>query len=331
MTEKILTTRKLGLPVLLLTILLFVLSILGCVFGGLILDDGGSPALMIVSIVVMCLCWLPLPGLKVLKPQEALVLTLFGRYIGTLKGDGFYFVNPFCTAVNPAAKTRLNQSGDVSANVSTPGSSAETVSRKLSLKIMTLNNNRQKINDCLGNPVEIGIAVTWRIVDTAKAVFNVDNYKEYLSLQCDSALRNIVRMYPYDVAPNVDTTGDGVADDGSLRGSSEIVAGRIRDEIQQRVDEAGIEIIEARITYLAYATEIAAVMLQRQQASAIIDARKMIVDGAVGMVELALERLNDNGVVQLDEERKAAMVSNLLVVLCGNHDAQPIVNTGSLY
>ena len=331
MKEKILTTRKLGLPVLLLTILLFVLSILGCVFGGLILDEGGSPALMIVSIVIMCLCWLPLPGLKVLKPQEALVLTLFGRYIGTLKGDGFYFVNPFCTAVNPASKTRLNQSGDVSANVSTAGSSAEAPSRKLSLKIMTLNNNRQKINDCLGNPVEIGIAVTWRIVDTAKAVFNVDNYKEYLSLQCDSALRNIVRMYPYDVAPNVDTTGDGVADDGSLRGSSEIVAGRIRDEIQQRVDEAGIEIIEARITYLAYATEIAAVMLQRQQASAIIDARKMIVDGAVGMVELALERLNDNGVVQLDEERKAAMVSNLLVVLCSNHDAQPIVNTGSLY
>ena len=334
MTEKILTTRKLGLPVLLLTILLFVLSILGCVFGGLILDDGGSPALMIVSIVVMCLCWLPLPGLKVLKPQEALVLTLFGRYIGTLKGDGFYFVNPFCTAVNPAAKTRLNQSGDVktaAVAASAGNTSAEPVSRKLSLKIMTLNNNRQKINDCLGNPVEIGIAVTWRIVDTAKAVFNVDNYKEYLSLQCDSALRNIVRMYPYDVAPNVDTTGDGVADDGSLRGSSEIVAGRIRDEIQQRVDEAGIEIIEARITYLAYATEIAAVMLQRQQASAIIDARKMIVDGAVGMVELALERLNDNGVVQLDEERKAAMVSNLLVVLCGNHDAQPIVNTGSLY
>ena len=342
MKEKILTTRKLGLPVLLLTILLFVLSILGCVFGGLILDDGGSPALMIVSIVVLCLCWLPLPGLKVLKPQEALVLTLFGRYIGTLKGDGFYFVNPFCVAVNPAAKTKLSQSGDVSGGDSgskamgilfggSAAASKESGSKKLSLKIMTLNNSRQKINDCLGNPVEIGIAVTWRIVDTAKAVFNVDNYKEYLSLQCDSALRNIVRMYPYDVAPNVDTTGDGVADDGSLRGSSEIVAGRIRDEIQQRVDEAGIEIIEARITYLAYATEIAAVMLQRQQASAIIDARKMIVDGAVGMVELALERLNDNGVVQLDEERKAAMVSNLLVVLCGNHDAQPIVNTGSLY
>ena len=141
----------------------------------------------------------------------------------------------------------------------------------------------------------------------------------------------IVRLYPYDVSPNVDTTGDGIADEGSLRGSSDVVAKRISDEIQQRVEEAGIEIIEARITYLAYATEIAAVMLQRQQASAIIDARKMIVDGAVGMVEMALERLNEKQVVQLDEERKAAMVSNLLVVLCGNRDAQPIVNSGSLY
>ena len=196
---------------------------------------------------------------------------------------------------------------------------------------MTLNNNRQKINDCLGNPVEIGIAVMWRIVDTAKAVFNVDNYKEYLSLQCDSALRNIVRIYPYDVAPNVDTTGDGLADDGSLRGSSEIVAGRIRQEIQDRVRDAGIEVIEARITYLAYAPEIAAVILQRQQASAIIDARKMIVEGAVGMVEMALQRLDEKHTVELDEERKAAMVSNLLVVLCGNQNAQPVINSGSLY
>jgi regulator of protease activity HflC (stomatin/prohibitin superfamily) len=196
---------------------------------------------------------------------------------------------------------------------------------------MTLNNNRQKINDCLGNPVEIGIAVMWRVTDTAKAVFNVDNYKEFLSLQCDSALRDIVRIYPYDVAPGIDTTGDGVADDGSLRGSSELVARRIRDAIQDRVNDAGIEIVEARITNLAYATEIASVMLQRQQASAIIDARKMIVDGAVGMVEMALERLESNSSIKLDDERKAAMVSNLLVVLCGNKDAQPVVNSGSLY
>ena len=169
------------------------------------------------------------------------------------------------------------------------------------------------------------------MTDTAKAVFNVDNYKEYLSLQCDSAVRNIVRIYPYDVAQGVDTTGDGVADEGSLRGSSELVAQRIKEEIQQKVSEAGIEILEARITYLAYAPEIAAVMLQRQQASAIIDARKMIVDGAVGMVEMALDRLAENHVVELDEERKAAMVSNLLVVLCGNQNAQPVVNSGSLY
>ena len=267
------------------------------------------------------------------------MLTLFGKYIGTLKGEGFYYVNPFCSSVNPAANTRLSQSGDVDGGKGgimiasgQTGATAEAAgSKKISLKIMTLNNSRQKINDCLGNPVEIGIAVMWRVVDTAKAVFDVDNYKEYLSLQCDSALRNIVRIYPYDVAPNVDTTGDGVADEGSLRGSSEIVAERIRKEIQQRVDAAGIEIIEARITYLAYATEIAAVMLQRQQASAIIDARKMIVDGAVGMVEMALERLSENNVVALDDERKAAMVSNLLVVLCGNRDAQPVVNSGSLY
>ncbi|MBR5139472.1 MAG: SPFH domain-containing protein, partial [Clostridia bacterium] len=258
------------------------------------------------------------------------------KYVGTLKGPGFYAVNPFCTAVNPAANTKLNQSSDVNtvespANVKAGTNTITLVNKKLSLKIMTLSNNRQKINDCLGNPIEIGIAVTWKIVDTAKAVFNVDNYKEYLSLQCDASLRNIVRLYPYDVAPGVDTTGDGLADDGSLRGSSEVVAGRIRDEIQNRVSEAGIEIVEARITYLAYATEIAAVMLQRQQASAVIDARKMIVDGAVGMVEMALERLEQNSNIKLDDERKAAMVSNLLVVLCGNKDAQPIVNSGSLY
>ena len=262
------------------------------------------------------------------------------RYIGTLKGEGFYFVNPFCTSVNPAAKTKLNQSADVDGgkngiqaalSAANQAASAEALSKKISLKIMTLNNARQKINDCLGNPIEIGIAVMWRVTDTAAAVFNVDNYKEYLSLQCDAALRNIVRIYPYDVAPGIDTTGDGQADEGSLRGSSEVVAGRIRDEIQAKVADAGLEILEARITYLAYAPEIAAVMLQRQQASAIIDARKMIVEGAVGMVEMALERLAENNTVELDEERKAAMVSNLLVVLCGNRDAQPVVNSGSLY
>ena len=332
MEEIILKNKKHGMSVLLITIAVYILAIAGVIVGA----ASGYAAVTIVSVAALVIfMWVPM-GLKVLKPQEALVLTLFGKYVGTLKGEGFYFVNPFCTAVNPAAKTKLNQSGDVDSHsgpltLKSATGSSEGLSNKISLKIMTLNNNRQKINDCLGNPVEIGIAVMWRVVDTAKAAFNVDNYKEYLSLQCDSALRNIVRVYPYDVAPNVDTTGDGVADEGSLRGSSEVVAARIRDEIQSRVNEAGIEVIEARITYLAYAPEIAAVMLQRQQASAIIDARKMIVDGAVGMVEMALERLSENDVVELDNERKAAMVSNLLVVLCGNHDAQPVVNSGSLY
>ena len=335
MKEIVLNKRKNGMAMLLLFVALLLAAIAAIIIGA----NYEMYFLMIIGIVWAAIGWIPLCGLKVIAPQEALVLTLFGKYIGTLKESGFYYVNPFCTAVNPAAKTKLNQSGDVDSGaknglvLAANGSltSIESPSKKISLKAMTLSNSRQKINDCLGNPVEIGIAVIWRVVDTAKAVFDVDNYKEYLSLQCDSALRNIVRMYPYDVAPNVDTTGDGIADDGSLRGSSDVVANRIKEEIQSKATAAGIEIIEARITHLAYAPEIAAVMLQRQQASAIIDARKMIVDGAVGMVEMALDRLNKNGVVELDEERKAAMVSNLLVVLCGNRDAQPIVNSGSLY
>jgi regulator of protease activity HflC (stomatin/prohibitin superfamily) len=315
MEEKILQTKKNGMAVLLLTLVGYVAAIAAFVLAVFQMELEnyilGVP-LLIVSIVYVVAGIFVLCGLRVLKPQEALVLTLFGDYIGTLKGQGFYWVNPFCTAVNPAAGTRLSQSGDVNNGENTQfkaGGSGSTqtaglTSKKISLKMMTLNNSRQKINDCLGNPVEIGIAVIWRVTDTAKAVFHVDNYKEYLSLQCDSALRNVVRVYPYDVSPNVDTTGDGVADEGSLRGSSEVVAKRIQNEIQKNVTEAGIEII---------------------------DARKMIVDGAVGMVEMALERLNENKVVELDDERKAAMVSNLLVVLCGNRDAQPIVNSGSLY
>ena len=342
MEEKILTKKKNGMVVLFLGIVMAIICVALFITGGNLLDNSDGTSVtgiicMVCALALACFTWVPFASLRVLKPQEALVLTLFGKYVGTLKGDGFYAVNPFCTAFNPAATTKLKQSGDVGHAGSCSkeeGGEAVTVAaanKKISLKIMTLNNNKQKINDCLGNPIEIGIAVIWKVVDTAKAVFNVDNYKEYLSLQCDSAVRNIVRVYPYDVAPNVDTTGDGIADEGSLRGSSEVVCSRIRDEIQSKVEIAGIEIVEARITYLAYATEIASVMLQRQQASAIIDARKMIVDGAVGMVEMALERLKENGVVELDEERKAAMVSNLLVVLCGNRDAQPVVNSGSIY
>ncbi len=340
MEEKLLKAKK-GMPVLIAYLLTTIVAIVGIVFSAMYLEEFGglAVAILVLCIIYSSLGWVILLGLKILQPQEALVLTLFGKYYGVLKGEGFYWVNPFVSAINPAAKTNLRQSGDVS------DSSGDTVvngvkvsselqfgiSRKISLKAMTLSNNKQKINDCLGNPIEIGIAVIWKVKDTSKAVFNVDNFKEYLSLQCDASLRNIVRSYPYDVSENIDTTGDGVADEGSLRGSSEIVAEKIKEEIQSKVDIAGLEIVDARITYLAYAQEIAAAMLQRQQAAAVIDAKKLIVDGAVGMVEMALNKLSEKEIVELDSERKAAMVSNLLVVLCGNKESQPIVNTGSLY
>lgn len=340
MQEKIISGKKNGMSVLILTIISYAVAVLLLVTAINILWGMLGTVITVLCIIWLAIGWIPLMGLKAVKPQEALVLTLFGEYYGTLRGEGFYFVNPFCVSFNPAAKTKLSQSGDVKTKVdesqivkalSGNTTNISITDKKISLKIMTLSNARQKINDRLGNPIEIGIAVMWRVVDTAKAVFNVDNYMEYLSLQCDSALRDIVRIYPYDVAPGIDTTGDGLPDEGSLRGSSKVVADRIREEIQKKVSNAGIEVLEARITYLAYAPEIAAAMLQRQQASAIIDARAMIVEGAVGMVEMALDRLEGDGVVDLDEERKAAMVSNLLVVLCGNRDAQPVVNSGSLY
>ena len=342
MQEKVLKAKP-GMLVLIGGIALYALALVLTVYGGILLEAGkGIGTLpLVVGVLWLIVGFIPFLGLKIIKPNEALVLTLFGKYTGTLRDTGFFFVHPFSVSVNPAAKTRLGQSGDVDSGSSARKAARSSVqgtealdamgSKKISLKVMTLNNSKQKVNDTLGNPVDIGIAVMWRVVDTAKAVFQVDNFKEYLSLQCDSALRNIVRIYPYDVAPNVDTTGDGRPDEGSLRGSSAEVAERIRVEIQSKVQDAGLEILEARITYLAYAQEIAAVMLQRQQASAIIDARKLIVEGAVGMVEMALQKLSENQIVELDDERKAAMVSNLLVVLCGNRDAQPVVNSGSLY
>lgn len=321
MKEKIISGTGKGALMLLLALV--------CIFGG---GSGVAYFASNENVVQAVLCGIAivigfflLGGIKVLRPHEACVFTFFGKYIGTLKNSGLHFVNPLASSFNPASNTRLGQSGDVKSSVNI------TMGNKISLKAMTLNNSKQKVNDALGNPVEVGVAVIWKVVDTAKAVFNVDNFKEYLSLQCDTAVRDIVKIYPYDIAPDIDTTGDGVADDGSLRGSTTLVADRIKDLIQEKVKIAGIEIVEARITYLAYAPEIASSMLQRQQASAIIDAKKVIVDGAVGMVEMALERLEEKGTVKLDEERKAAMISNLLVVLCGNHEAQPVVNSGSLY
>jgi regulator of protease activity HflC (stomatin/prohibitin superfamily) len=265
-------------------------------------------------------------GIKIIKPNEALVLTLFGKYHGTIKEEGMYFVNPFCTSVNPI-KTTPDKPGSTALSISEGSimvSSSTIRNKKISLKSMTLNNDKQKINDLLGTPVIIGIVVIWRVVDTAKAVFNVDNYADYLSIQCDSALRNIIRLYPYDASNDDDN-------EKTLRSSSQEIALRLKNEIQQKVESAGLEIQEARITHLAYAPEIAAAMLQRQQATAIIDARQMIVDGAVGMVEMALAKLSDNNIVELDEERKAQMVSNLLVVLCSGKEVSPVVNSGTLY
>ena len=271
--------------------------------------------------------WLLACGIKVLRPNEALVLTLFGKYIGTLKGEGIFFVNPFCSSVNPTVESASEKAlDDLAKNENTSSGKivkAASMSKKLSLKTMTLNNDKQKINDLLGNPIVIGIAVIWHIEDTAKAVFAVDNYQEFLSIQSDTALRNTVRLYPYDVSEG--------GDEKSLRGSAQEIAAVLAEEIQGRVACAGLRIEEARITTLAYAPEIAAAMLQRQQASAVVDARKMIVEGAVGMVEMALEELSAKQVVDLDDERKAQMVSNLMVVLCAGKDAQPVVNSGSIY
>ena len=244
-------------------------------------------------------------GFKVVNPNESYVLTFFGKYYGTLKQDGFYWVNPFTTAVNPAG------------NIGGVGV------RKVSLKAMTLNNEKQKVNDEEGNPLEIGVVVIWRITNTARAVFNVDNYYSFVATQCDSAIRQVARQYPYDVSDD--------DNEKTLRGSSQEIADVLKAELQARVDMAGIEIMEARISHLAYAPEIAAAMLQRQQASAIIAARQKIVDGAVSMVDMALKKLAENNIVELDAERKAQMVSNLLVVLCGNKDAQPVVNSGSIF
>lgn len=327
MKEKILKRKSNGFLLLLVNLLATIFSTGMIIY----LATKEKYVLMILFVFISILSLINYAGFKMVGPQEAIVLTLFGKYIGSIKSNGFYYVNPFVVSVNPAAKTKLGQSADVDKESKNSNPNVQQVNKKISLKVMTLSNSRQKVNDVLGNPVEIGIAVMWKVVDTASAVFNVDNYKEYLSLQCDAALRDIVRIYPYDVAQNVDTTGDGVPDDGSLRGSSRVVAKRIKEEIQNRVEFAGLEIIDARITYLAYAPEIAQAMLRRQQASATVDARTMIVDGAVDMVKMALDKLSTEDIVDLDEERKAAMVSNLLVVLCSNNEVSPVVNSGSLY
>ena len=297
--------EKSGWGMLVVVILCFIAAIVVFAIGAAGMDRNGAlGALVAVGIVLFLVALVLACGFKTLQPNESYVFTLFGKYYGSLKRDGFFWVNPFCSTVNPARAMM-------------------GTNRKLSLKAMTLNNEKQKVNDEEGNPIEISVVVIWRIVNTARAVFNVDNYMAYLSTQCDAAIRQVARQYPYDVSSN--------GDEKSLRGSAQEVADILRGEIQERADMAGIEILEARISHLAYAPEIAAAMLQRQEASARIAARQKIVEGAVSMVKMALDKLSDERIVDLDDERKAQMVSNLLVVLCGNKDAQPIVNSGSIY
>lgn len=321
-----------GMPVLIINTLAIIAFIALFVFGTTLAEQGSSTGVVLTvfsALMAFLVCPMLYVGLKVLRPNEALVLTLFGKYLGTLEGEGFYFVNPFSVALNPTKKSAAELSAESQGRKSKSPmekKSDNASGKAVSLKVMTLNNEKQKVNDKLGNPIEIGVVVIWRVVNSAKAVFNVDNYIEFLSIQADSSLRNIVRLYPYDISDDVDE-----GDEMSLRGSSREVALKLKDELQSKVEDAGLEIVETRITHLAYAPEIAAAMLQRQQASAIIDARKLIVEGAVGMVQMALKQLSENEIVNLDDERRAAMVSNLLVVLCGSREAQPIVNSGSIY
>jgi len=247
---------------------------------------------IILWLVVGVVLFVSLFGLTVVNPNEARVVQLFGRYKGSLKAQGLWWVNPL------------------------------TSRRKVSLRVRNFESGKLKVNDHDGNPIEIAAVVVWRVVETAEAMFHVDDYEHFVHVQSESAVRNLATSYPYDAH---------VEGQISLRMSAGEIAHKLRDEIQERLAQAGVEVIEARISHLAYAQEIASAMLRRQQASAVIAARQKIVEGAVSMVEMALEQLNARQVVKLDEERKAAMVSNLLVVLCSDRDAQPVVNAGTLY
>jgi regulator of protease activity HflC (stomatin/prohibitin superfamily) len=289
-----------GIPMVLLTTLFFLASIGGLIYFGILADSystDGRSMLFPVNMVVLCsVAWLAsciaFCGLFLLNPNQAAVLQLFGNYRGTVRVDGgLCWVNPFYIA------------------------------KKVSLRVNTFESSKCKVNDIDGNPIEIGAVITWRVIETAQAVFNVENYKEFVTIQSEAALRNLATHFPYD------SHDEKIA----LRSHTDLVAEKLKTEVENRLAIAGVEVIEARISHLAYAQEIAQAMLQRQQAGAIIAARQLIVEGAVGMVDMALERIEAQGKVKLDEERKAAMVSNLLVVLCSERSAQPVVNAGTLY
>lgn len=280
-----------GAGMLFLAIVMTILCPIGWIYSATSMTGSGQIGVVIASTVLFIAVMFLWPGFVVVEPNGARVLLLFGTYKGSIVESGFFWVNPFFTKY------------------------------KLSLRAMTLNGDKLKVNDKAGNPVEIAAVIIWQVVDTYKAKFEVDNFADYIRLQSETAIRHVAGAYAYD------------SDDGStsLMHNSNEVLEQLRSEIQERVDRAGLTILEARLAHLAYAPEIAGVMLKKQQASAIIAARQRIVDGAVGMVEIALKQLNESGTVKLDEERKAAMISNLMVVLCSETNVQPVVNTGSLY
>lgn len=281
-----------GIPVLLLVLAFFVIPIAAIIWTA----KEGQPeardlwiAFWIVVLILDTLCW---AGFFTVQPNQGIVLTLFGKYVGTVNAPGLRFANPFYSK------------------------------KPVSLRVRNFETSRMKVNDHDGNPIEIAAVVVWKVVDTAEAIFQVDNYENYVHVQSEAAVRNMASAYPYDAHEDHQV---------SLRGSTAEVAARLKEEIQDRLAVAGVEVVEARISYLAYAPEIAAAMLRRQQASAVIAARQKIVEGAVGMVEMALEMLASKNVIQLDGEQRAAMVQNLLVVLCGEAAAQPVLNTGTIY
>jgi regulator of protease activity HflC (stomatin/prohibitin superfamily) len=271
----------------------WIIIIIGALWFMIASARGGAPIGVIGGLLVLAVAVVGLAGLTVVNPNQARVLQLFGRYTGSLKNPGLHWVNPF--------------SGP---------------RRKVSLRVRNFESGRLKVNDLDGNPIEIAAVVVWRVIETAEAIFHVDDYVNFVHVQSEAALRNLATTYPYDAHEKGQK---------SLRANTALIAGEIKAEVQARLEQAGVDVIESRISHLAYAPEIAAAMLQRQQASAVVAARAKIVEGAVSMVEMALDQLNEKNIVKLDEERKASMVSNLLVVLCGDRNPQPVVNTGTIY
>ena len=327
-----------GWPMLFVTLAAYAASIWGMVQGIIILamaeEAGGAtpvggPVLFVGGIVLLIVAIILNCGFFSLQPGQARVLVLFGSYVGTVHDSGFYWANPFYSRSLGSSDSGV--SIDVSLDDASPSvkaaAAAKTLSTKVSLRARTLNGDRLKVNDKMGNPIEIATVVVWHVADTAKALFDVDHYPSYVAMQTETALRHVASVYAYDHMEDDDASNSSI----TLRSNIEEVSESLKQELDRRLAPAGVSVDDARLTHLAYAPEIAQAMLRRQQAEAIIAARKKIVEGAVSMVDMALKELSDGGVVEFDEDRKAVMASNLMVVLCGESEAQPVLNTGSLY